>query len=73
MAIRVETRTFVRSHMTEPKGAGNWGFRFSFDGSEPTDETPVIWVNDTFTSAVAEAKRRVRRNGFQDGALFVQP
>ena len=78
MAIIVDTDKYLFNHGKAPRGFGLWLFeaevpacrergRVSLERSKVT-----IQVTDHYRNAVAEAKRRLRRDhGLQDGRLVV--
>lgn len=72
MAIRIETTTYVRSHMKEPKGKGSWGF--IIEASHGHEEHTIFSPSDcTYREACRWARRQVRYMGFQDANVQVAP
>jgi len=67
MAIQVSTEQYQFAHGKAPRGEGQWAFSFE----EHIIFTP--WAPN-YTSAVAHAKRIVRRDyRVQDGTISVCP
>ena len=78
MAIRVDSSLFENEHGRKPCGYGMWSFSYESwlvnrYGPDIRD-SHTIFITDDYRSAVAEAKRQMRRDHqIQDGTLKVHP